>query len=63
MSTVVTLRLPDELVARVDALVGQMKPDPMSSSSSVTRADALRAALHVGLDVLERKHAKVKRRR
>lgn len=52
--TPLTVRLPDALVARLDALVPLLADEPeLATKGTVTRSDALRLCVLRGLDVLE----------
>jgi hypothetical protein len=56
-----SVRLDPEVIARAEALVERLAADPLTSS--ISRADVLRAALLEGLAVLEQKHGGAKTRR
>jgi len=52
-----TVRVPQALVARLDALVPLLTDEPeLATKSTITRSDALRLCVLRGLDVLEREH-------
>lgn len=56
-----SVRLDPEIVARAEKLVERLARDPLTSS--ISRADVLRAALLEGLAVLEKKHGGKRTRR
>ncbi|MDD9942058.1 MAG: hypothetical protein OXU20_13520 [Myxococcales bacterium] len=56
-STIVTLRLPETLVARADALIPRLRDDDqMIMVGRVSRSNVLRWAVLKGLEALEREH-------
>lgn len=54
----VAVRLPQDTLDRADELRGELL-----AGVTVTRSDVLRAAIAAGLEVLEEKHGKGKKRR
>lgn len=56
-----SVRLDPEVIARAEKLVERLSGDPLTSS--ISRADVLRAALLEGLAVLEQKHGGARRKR
>lgn len=62
-ATITTLRLPESLLKRADALAELMPADTGSTSGKLVRSQVLRKALELGLAELEGEHAKPKRRR
>lgn len=56
-----SVRLDEDIVARAEALVERLAADPLTSS--ISRADVLRAALIEGLAVLEQKYGGATTRR
>ena len=64
--TVVNVRLPLDLIERLDDLAVRMTASPdaaIGAFGNVTRSAALRAALLAGLPVVERRFPKVRRGR
>lgn len=53
-TTQIAIRIDDDVVARVDALVEKLSPPGMS----IARSEVLRAALQRGVESLEAEHAK-----
>lgn len=49
------IRIPDDLVARIDAIVARMAAEPGASADAPTRSKVIRLALVAGLPKLERK--------
>lgn len=59
-----SIRLPDELIARADALVEKLAGNPeLALHGKVTRAVILRLAMLRGIEGLEKKGASGKRNR
>lgn len=56
-----SVRLDPEVIARAEKLVERLAGDPLTSS--ISRADVLRAALLEGLAVLEQKYGGARRKR
>ena len=53
----IPVRLPEALVARIDALVPLLADEPeLATKGTVTRSDALRLCVLRGLEVLEAEH-------
>lgn len=57
------LRLPDALLARVDALIPILERTPEGAAAGVSRSYVMRLALARGLDALEADHGTPKRRK
>ncbi|MFC1482190.1 hypothetical protein ACFL51_00130 [Myxococcota bacterium] len=56
-----TVRLPDSLWERIDAMAQHLEDDPeLSLHGAVTRSTVMRLALSHGLKVLERKYGRPK---
>jgi len=59
-----TVRVPESLVARIDALVPLLADEPeLAAAANVTRSDALRLCVLRGLEVLEAAHKAPKGKR
>jgi len=58
---VVTLRLPDKLVAELNALTKRMKKLPTTDPETFTRADAIRIVLRRGIRELQKDIARAEK--
>jgi hypothetical protein len=59
---VVTLRLPDKLVAELNKLTARMKKLPTTDGETFSRADAARIVIRRGIEELKKDIAKAERR-
>lgn len=53
-ATTTSIRLPEHMLARADALIGRLPKREQALASGMVRSDVLRLALSMGLTVLER---------